>query len=206
MTDAGPPEPQAPTKPLPVRSRAATWLNRIRTRFPIIFGLLVLILAPPRGSWWGLAAVALGQGLRLWAAGWLRKDSVLTTGGPFAYVRNPLYLGTLLSAGGLLVIVGDWRWAAGFAAAFALLYALTIREEEAYLSQVHGAAYLEYRKQVPRLLPSPGAARAGPWPRIREQGRFDWGLLRHNKEHLNLLAVIILLALLWLRQRFGIWR
>ena len=181
------------------RPPVAKWLNRTRTRFPIIFSLLVVAFSSPRGSWWGLAAVALGQALRLWAAGWLRKNLVLTTGGPFAHVRNPHYVGTLLSAGGLLIIVGDWRWAVGFAIAFCTLYALTIREEETYLEQAHGEAYREYRRRVPRLLPSL-RARVAPG-----EGRFRWRQVLENREHQTLVGVAILLALLWLRQHLGLW-
>jgi hypothetical protein len=174
------------------------WLNRTRTRFPVVFSLLVVIFARPHGSWWGLAAVIAGQALRLWAAGWLRKDLALTTGGPFRYVRNPHYLGTLVSAAGLLVIVGDWWWAAGSAAAFCVIYVLTIRAEETYLAQAHGQAYAEYRARVPRLVPRLRRFEGG-------SGKFTWAQAWENREHHTLIAVPVLLLALWLRQRLGLW-
>src|SRR5450432_743900 len=51
----------------------------------------------------GLPVSLIGLGLRAWAAGSLAKDRQLATGGPYAYARNPLYIGTLLVAAGLAV-------------------------------------------------------------------------------------------------------
>ena len=57
--------------------------------------------APTAGSLlYGLPVAVCGLLLRAWAAGHVRKDQSLTTCGPYAFVRNPLYLGTLLVAAG----------------------------------------------------------------------------------------------------------
>ena len=66
---------------------------------PIYLALiLLLIFARPTLGWLlvGLVFVLIGEALRIWAAGHLKKTKEVTTTGPYAYVKNPLYLGTLL--------------------------------------------------------------------------------------------------------------
>ena len=66
---------------------------------PIYVAIAILLfLARPEIIWFipGFVLVAVGEGVRVWAAGHLRKTQEVTTTGPYAYVKNPLYLGTLL--------------------------------------------------------------------------------------------------------------
>ena len=70
----------------------------------------------------GLPIGTLGLSLRAWAAGCLAKNQQLATGGPYAYTRNPLYLGTLVAAAGLIVAARSL----GLAALFAAVLNLTI--------------------------------------------------------------------------------
>ena len=97
-----------------------------RLRVPSGF-LIVAVFAwfsnPSRGSLLvGAPIAALGLALRAWAAGCLAKDRQLATGGPYAYTRNPLYIGTLLVAAGLVMASRSILLGALFAAVFALVY------------------------------------------------------------------------------------
>jgi len=75
-------------------------LRRLNPRQIVLYALVAGLLAfarPTSGVFAvGVALIGIGEGLRLWATGHLQKNQELTTSGPFAYVRNPLYLGTLL--------------------------------------------------------------------------------------------------------------
>ena len=78
-----------------------------RLRVPSGF-LIVLVFAwlsrpLPISIAWGVPVSLLGLALRGWAAGCLDKNRQLATGGPYAHTRNPLYLGTLWTAAGLVL-------------------------------------------------------------------------------------------------------
>src|SRR3979409_1942347 len=68
----------------------------------------------------GIPVSLLGLALRAWAAGCVAKNRQLATGGPYAFVRNPLYIGTLMVAAGLAIACRSPRLAALFAAVFLL--------------------------------------------------------------------------------------
>jgi protein-S-isoprenylcysteine O-methyltransferase Ste14 len=93
-----------------------------------------------------------GLALRAWAAGCLAKNQRLATGGPYAYTRNPLYLGTLLVAAGLSLAARSPGLGALFAAVFVFVYLPVIRNEEEYL-HVLFPDYTAYAAAVPLLLP-----------------------------------------------------
>ena len=106
--------------------------------------------------------VLASQAWRIWAAGFVGRTArggqavaeTLVTAGPYAFVRNPLYLGTL---GGVLAFAGmSGLWPAVFAAGFmvAVVYAGAVAYEEAFLAGRFGEAYLRYRQAVPRFLPT----------------------------------------------------
>lgn len=142
---------------------------RWRLRLTGLGGLLLL-----GASWrWGQAEMAQwsfplgavitsgGLLLRMWASGWLFKNKVLTTTGPYALTRNPLYLGTGLITLGQSFMSAVLPAPILFPALWLALYWPTMREEENYLAGRHGAAYEDYRRRVPLLLPR-------LWPRHDE--------------------------------------
>lgn len=98
----------------------------------------------------GVPLSILGLLLRGWAAGHLAKNQNLAVGGPYAFTRNPLYLGTLLVAAGLVVASREPLLAVLFAAAFALVYLPAIELEEQHLRKLF-PEYADYARRVPRL-------------------------------------------------------
>lgn len=175
------------------------WLNRVRVWLPPAFVVVAVALRRPEWHLWGLPAIALGEGLRIWAAGHLVKDEQLTVGGPYAHLRNPLYLGSSLSGIGFLVIVGDWRLAAAFVGIALMVYLPTVRQEEDYLRRMHGEAYEEYRRLVPAILPRLRPAR----PRRGRGTAFAWRWVWRNKEQRTWAALAALFALLAARSWWG---
>jgi protein-S-isoprenylcysteine O-methyltransferase Ste14 len=100
----------------------------------------------------GLPVSLAGLALRAWAAGCLAKNRQLATGGPYAYTRNPLYLGTLLVAAGLAAAARSLWLAVLFAAVFALIYLPVIQLEEQHLRKLF-PEYAAYADRVPAILP-----------------------------------------------------
>jgi protein-S-isoprenylcysteine O-methyltransferase Ste14 len=100
----------------------------------------------------GLPVSAVGLALRAWAAGHLSKDRELAVSGPYAYLRNPLYAGTLVAASGL-VVASENKWLAITAAiVFTLVYLPAIELEEQHLREIF-PEYEKYAASVSRLLP-----------------------------------------------------
>ena len=181
---------------IPKTSREV-WLNRVRVALPIVFLAVAVVVQRPVWNLWGMPLIVLGEGLRTWAAGHLVKDEELTIGGPYAHLRNPLYLGSLLSTVGFLIIVGDWRLAAGFGVVALGIYIPTVSQEEDYLRRMHQDAYEAYRRSVPALVPRLRPARLeidGA-----RQGRFEWRWVFANGEHGTWFALAMVFAILILR-------
>jgi protein-S-isoprenylcysteine O-methyltransferase Ste14 len=176
------------------KTKREIWLNRVRVWLPVLFVVVGLALRRPTWDWWGLPFIGAGEGLRTWAAGNLIKDESLTVGGPYAHVRNPLYLGSLLSGVGFMLLLGDWRLALAFAAVSLFVYVLVVKQEEDYLRRMHGAAFDAYRRAVPAIIPRPLPARVAAAG--TRQSRFEWRWVLLNKEHRTWLALAIVLGLM----------
>lgn len=129
----------------------------------------------------GLPVSILGLLLRGWAAGHLEKNIRLAESGPFAYVRNPLYLGTLVAALGLVIAARRWLLAAVFAAVFIGIYLPVIELEEQHLAKLF-PGFRDYAKRVPALLPS-----LRP---IRGANQFRWDLYSRNQEYQALIGFL----------------
>jgi len=108
------------------------------------------------------ALVILGGALRSWAMGhhtWRRvhgegSQRRLITSGPYALVRNPLYLGTLLISGGIALMSGSWAVIGVYLVLFWAGYAAIILWEESRLDRQFGDRYRAYFEKVPRLIPN----------------------------------------------------
>lgn len=106
----------------------------------------------------GFCIALTGILVRGWAAGAIRKNSILTTHGPYALTRNPLYLGSFLIGTGVAVASGVLWIMALFIVFFAFVYGRTMRREEARLAGRFGEEFERYSAAVPRFIPRPA-----PW-------------------------------------------
>ena len=136
------------------RTKTQRIAKRIRVPMGFLFAAVFLWWARPTGLTLALSLllVAPGLWLRGYAAGYVRKNAELTTTGPYAYTRNPLYLGSMLIAFGFGAAAGNWYLLLALAALFAAIYIPTIQGEEEYL-RAHFAGFDAYAARVPRLLP-----------------------------------------------------
>jgi protein-S-isoprenylcysteine O-methyltransferase Ste14 len=162
------------------------------------FVVAALFLWLARPSWlslsWSLWVVAPGAWLRGYASGYVKKNAELAVSGPYAYTRNPLYLGSMLIAFGFAGASRSVWILLALAVLFAVIYAPTIRSEEEYL-RGHFSNFGEYARQVPRLLP-----RLTPAPMTRgATGRFSRALYLQHREYNVLLGATAIYAALALR-------
>lgn len=108
-----------------------------------------------------MVAILAGLVLRSWAAGALRKQRVLATGGPYAWVRNPLYVGSFLMMVGFCTLLLEPPLIAAMAVPVAIMYWLAVRDEEGLLAELFPDAWREYAARVPRFIPWPFTSPAG---------------------------------------------
>src|SRR5215831_14441569 len=134
-----------------------TW-SRIarRIRVPLGFLFAIFYLWRARPVWWslaiGAAVAAFGVLLRAMASGHVKKNEDLATTGPYAYCRNPLYLGSIIIAIGFAIASRDAWVAIVIVLLFVAVYVPVMRSEAAFLRR-HFAGYADYARRVPRLMP-----------------------------------------------------
>lgn len=171
-----------------------------RIRVPLGFLLAAVYLWRALPDWpslmEGSVGIVLGLALRAWASGHLRKNAEVTRSGPYAYVRNPLYLGSLLVAAGFAVAARDVWLAVAMLVFFLGVYLPVIFSEEEWL-RANFPAFEEYARRVPRL-----------WPRFRSAGAAPGGFsrelyLQHREYNAVLGAVAMLAALVVKLLRFS---
>jgi protein-S-isoprenylcysteine O-methyltransferase Ste14 len=160
--------------------------------------LLVGILMVPalgRPNAWSLfiggILVFFGEFIRVWASGHLMRAQELTTSGPYAYLRDPLYLGRLLLLVGFCVMALGYAWILliiGLGVFFFNYMPRKYRKEMTRLEDLYGDEYRQYAAYARSLVP-----RLRPYPRARQRSwSFDlfW---KENREQYFLSGVVILM-------------
>ncbi len=166
-----------------------------RIRVPLGFATAAIYLfeagrrAPVPGAVsWSLALVIPGLWLRGYASGYIKKNEQLTTTGPYAFVRNPLYLGSILIAAGFAVALLSWPVAVALTIMFVAIYVPVIASEERFLRATF-PEFDEYCRRVPRLFPR---LRPASSPGSDQKGRFFMPLYLKHREYNALLGVALL--------------
>lgn len=167
--------------------------RRIRVPLGFLTAALYLFELWQRAPWpaavaWSLILVIPGLWLRAYASGYVKKNRELTTTGPYAYTRNPLYLGSMLIAAGFAVALLSWAVALVLALGFLVIYVPVIASEERFLRATF-PEFDEYRRRVPRLFPSFGRAHQADG---EGSGQFSLALYLKHREYNALLGVILL--------------
>lgn len=172
--------------------------RRIRVPLGFVFAILYVWLAKPTMQFLlaGLVITIPGILLRVLASGHVQKNKALATSGPYAYTRNPLYLGSLIIAGGFVIAARSWWIAAAMVVFFVAVYVPVIRGEENYLRS-RFPEFEKYEREVPRLLPRLTSGGG-------EKGSFSWELYKKHREYnaiLGALAItgVLVIKLFWLR-------
>jgi protein-S-isoprenylcysteine O-methyltransferase Ste14 len=170
--------------------------RRIRVPLGFAFALLYFWLARPTWRSLGIGAVLIAPGLliRALASGHVRKNEALATSGPYAYTRNPLYLGSLLIGIGFVLAARNWWIGVVLVVMFFAIYLAVIRSEEAFLNE-RFPEFEEYAKSVPRMLPrlTPASSEAG--------GGFSMELYLKHREWNALLGTLAVVAVLVIKMK-----
>ena len=164
--------------------------RRVRVPLGFAFAFLYVWLArPSRNSILiGTLVVLPGLWVRGLASGHVRKNRELTISGPYAYTRNPLYLGTLILAAGFAVAGRSWALAGIMVVIFLAIYIPVIWSEEAFL-RANFREFSDYSARVPRLLPRLRAVGMG-------KSAFSWELYRQHREYNAILGAAAMMAIL----------
>lgn len=171
----------------------ASWsqiARRIRVPLGFAFAVLYFWLArpTPKLTFIASAIVALGLVVRALASGHVRKNEQLTTTGPYAYLRNPLYFGSLILAAGFAVAARSWWIVLLMILLFVIVYLPVIRAEELFLNSKF-PEFDEYSRHVPRIIP-----RLTPFGNAA--GSFSWELYRKHREYNAALGSLLMMAAL----------
>ncbi len=179
----------------------------------VLVGLVALRPLPlfhERYSWSqtaGILMVVAGLVIRGWGSGYAGRHTRsaaiaaprLVTAGPFAHVRNPIYVGTIVLGVGMSAVIGDPLAFLLTGLAFMVLYFGIVPAEEDFLARQFGAEYQIYRDAVPRLVP-----RLRPWPGRIAAG-FEWQAVR-GECSIAFLVVAIYAALVFGKYLVAIFR
>ncbi len=175
-------------------AKAAWSYGRVarRIRVPLGFLFAAFYIWRARPSWASVAAgtafAVFGILIRALASGQVQKDRVLTRTGPYAYVRNPLYLGSVVIGVGFAIAARDLWIAAVLVVFFITVYVPVIRGEENFL-RTKFPEYSDYTNKVPSLLPR------SVWFRGVSEG-FSRELYFRHREYNSLLGAAAMLAVL----------
>ncbi|MDX2178740.1 MAG: methyltransferase [Bryobacteraceae bacterium] len=162
---------------------------RVPAGFLLLAAFLYLATPTLRSFFWGVPIAGVGLWLRGWAAGHLDKNRDLAQSGPYAWTRNPLYLGTLVTVLGLAVAAKRPLLAWIFWAVFSFVYLPVIQLEEEHLRKLF-PKFGEYERRVPLLFPK--------LPENAPERAFEWRLYQQNEEYKALIAFsIAALYLFW---------
>ena len=172
----------------------ARW--RVRLGYPLAAVVLWLARPSPKSILAGASVGAIGLWVRARAAGHLHKQELLTTTGPYAHTRNPLYLGSFILVIGAAIAANSWPSAFILFSYFALFYSFVMRREERELYQHHGDAFREYARAVPLFLPRLTAAKfssafAAP---------FSFAQYKKNREYraaIGFLLLMLVFIVIW---------
>lgn len=178
--------------------RKITWY-----RVPLMAVAAVAVLGfvyNPQAFFYGAPIALLGELMQVWAASHLHKDRHLTISGPYSYVRNPMYIGRFLLGLGFFTMTWNLYLVAGYVVVFAAYAHMRVGREEARLREIFRPAYQDYCSKVRRWLPGLKAYSGS------EARRASWRQVCANHEHLNLIGLIVMLALVYVRiERFAHW-
>lgn len=188
-----------------IRHRLNRWF---KPRFAIIypFGFFFLFFCGLNAATFraGICFIIAGMLIRIWSNGYAIKNDKLTACGPYAYVRNPLYLGTFLIAIGFVIVLKsqppllEWSMGVLFLSALGFMYYYTIKGEQVLLLKKFRKSYRDYYRKVPAMWPCLVAYNKGEkWP-------FSMERFGKSKEYKTVFWIFILLVVFYIKTRLFI--
>jgi protein-S-isoprenylcysteine O-methyltransferase Ste14 len=175
-------------------AKAGTWIQRWRVPFGFIFAVVFIVFSRPTTTTLliGFPISLIGLAIRAWASGHIRKNSALAVSGPYAFTRNPLYLGSFFLGLGATVATGRWWLGVFFVILFFGIYLPVMRVEESELTAIFGNEFRDYARAIPLF-----------FPRLtrfeKSETRFDSQLYFRYREYRAAIGLVIGFALLVLK-------
>jgi len=167
---------------------------RFAILYPVGVYVAVFCVSDDQSLWQGGLIMLAGMAIRVWANSYAIKMDRLTTSGPYAFVRNPLYVGTALIVVGIVVLLRIYLLGALFLAIMAFVYRRTIKEEQRMLTEKFGDAFRDYMKNVPAMFP-----RLTPYPK-GEKWPPSWQRLFESREHKVVIWMVVLVIAFHLKE------
>jgi len=171
-------------------------LARLRVTLGFVSGAIVLALArpTPRSLEIGFAIAAIGEAIRIWAAGHLNKGREVTTSGPYRWVAHPLYVGSSVMGIGLAVACANLTAATVIVAYLVTTLTAAMKSEETYLRRTFGEQYELYRdsQRARRLMST-----------ARTPRRFSLALAMTNREYRAVTGFVVAILLLVLKATYN---
>ncbi len=158
--------------------RGGTLIQRFRVPLGFLFAAVFMFFAKPQ-LWTliGGGSIALiGILIRAWSSGHIRKNQELAVSGPYAYTRNPLYLGSFILGVGFTIAAGVWWLALLFIGLFLGIYLPVMRVESQELTTIFGDKFREYANEVPLFFPRFSAGK-------NSDTKFDFQLYLRYREY-----------------------
>ena len=171
------------------------WFKFKKIRLLLAWGAIPILLLcsnmNDRSFQWGAVLMVTGEMIRFWALGFMeKKGQKLAMSGPYAFVRNPLYVGNFFLGFGVAVLVSNWIILVFFLAGFFGIYSGTIRGEEKHLQEMFGKTFEDYCKNVPAFFP-----RFSPYE-APTQDSFLWSRITKHHEYITVMGIALVLLLL----------
>ncbi|MEP6788361.1 MAG: isoprenylcysteine carboxylmethyltransferase family protein [Acidobacteriota bacterium] len=172
-------------------------LQRLRVPLGFLFAIIFLIFARPTMLTVAIGgAIALiGVAIRAWSSGHIRKAKELAISGPYAFTRNPLYVGSFILGVGFTLAAGVWWLALLFSALFIGIYLPVMRVEAEDIRAIFGDSFDEYERNVPLFVP-----RLTPWQKTG--AKFDFGLYLQYREYRAAIGAAVAIAVLAAKSYF----
>lgn len=166
-------------------------VQRIRIPLGFLFAIIFLVFARPTvlSLVTGGAIALIGLAIRAWASGHIKKASVLAVSGPYAFTRNPLYVGSLILGVGFTIAAGVWWLALVFCLLFLGIYLPVMRVETEDIRSIFGEDFDEYERNVPVFIP-----RLTPWR--KSGGKFDFQLYLRYREYRAAVGTVLAIGFL----------
>jgi len=179
------------------KNRFKRWFKlRFAILYPFgIFGIL-FSNSDDKSMMNGIWFILTGLFLRIWANGYAIKLEKLTTSGPYAFVRHPLYLGTMLLTLGFIIMLRIYYVGTLFLLIMIGVYYQTIKKEEQMLEQKFKHQYINYKNKIPAIVPTVFPYREG------EKWSFSFKRLIKSHEYKSFLWMIILVIAFHLKDEF----
>jgi protein-S-isoprenylcysteine O-methyltransferase Ste14 len=166
-------------------------LQRVRVPLGFVFAAIFIVFAHPTILTLAIggAIAVVGVLIRAWSTGHIRKAEKLAVSGPYAFTRNPLYLGSFIIGVGFSTAAGVWWLALLFCALFIGIYFPVMRVEAEDMRRIFGRDFEDYERNVPLFMP-----RLRPWK--ASSTKFDSKLYLRYREYQAAMGAAAAMALL----------